>query len=150
MSHLPYEDATAGERALMELQKVLSGFGCVSFGTMTDTERCVQIVAFKWREKQVNLEASWKGYATAWLKQHPWKYSMRTTKADHEQRALAQARVSVCSVLRDWTKGQVTAVECGIMSFEEAFMPHMLTSNGLRVIDRVRQANLLAAPEAHV
>lgn len=29
-------------------------------------------------------------------------------------------------MLRDWVKGQTTAVECGIMSFEAAFMPHML------------------------
>jgi len=145
---LPYENATAGEKALMELQKILASFGCQSFGTMTDQERCVQIVAFRWRDKQVNLEASWKGYATAWLKVHPYTGSMPRTRDQHDQRALAQARISVCSVLRDWVKGQVTAVECGIMSFEEAFMPHMLTSNGQRLIDRVRSANLLTAPEA--
>lgn len=140
---LPYEGATAGEKALMELQKILGTFGCTSFGTMTDTERMVQIVAFRWREKQVNLEASWKGYATAWLKQHKYSYSMRATREQHEARALAQARISVCSILRDWVKGQVTAVECGIMSFEEAFMPHMLTSNGQRLIDRVRASNFI-------
>lgn len=145
---LPYEEAVAGEKALIELQKILSGFGCQSFGTMTDSERCVQIVVFKWRERQVNLEASWKGYATAWLKKHPWSYRTNRTREQHDERALAQARISVCSILRDWVKGQVTAVECGIMSFEEAFMPHMLTSNGQRLIDRVRSANLLAAPEA--
>jgi hypothetical protein len=106
----------------------------------------VQIVVFRWRERQVQLEASWQGYATAWLKEHPFSHRSRGTRAQHDQAALAQARTSVCSVLRDWVKGQVTAVECGIMSFEEAFMPHMLTANGQRVIDRVRSSNLLRAP----
>lgn len=35
------------------------------------------------------------------------------------------------------------AVECGIMSFEAAFMPHMLLSTGERVIDRVQAQGLL-------
>jgi hypothetical protein len=28
--------------------------------------------------------------------------------------------------LRDWIKGQVTAIECGILKFEAVFMPYML------------------------
>ncbi len=68
----------------------------------------------------------------------------------YAQKALAQAQASVCSVLRDWVKGQITAVECGIMSFETAFMPHMLLPNGQRVIDRVQADNLLPAPEEKV
>jgi hypothetical protein len=31
---------------------------------------------------------------------------------------LRQGQVAVNSILRDWIKGQVTAVECGILSFE--------------------------------
>lgn len=140
---LPYESATAGDRALLELQKSLAKFGCASFGTMTDTERSMQIVAFRWRGRQVQIEASWKGYATAWIKAHPWKWTSKCSKLQHEDRATQQARVSVCSVLRDWIKGQVTAVECGIMSFEEAFFAHMLTNNGMRVIERAREAQML-------
>src|SRR5258706_1198232 len=56
---LPYENATAGEKALMELQKILARFGCQSFGTMTDQERCGQILGLRWRGKHVKLEASW-------------------------------------------------------------------------------------------
>lgn len=51
----------------------------------------------------------------------------------------------MCSVLRDWVKGQVTAVECGIMSFEAAFMPHMLLPTGERVIDRLEAKGGFAA-----
>jgi hypothetical protein len=142
---LPYATATAGDRALAELQKILSGFGCQRFGTMTDQVRGVTIVQFTWQTRTVSLEASWKGYAVAWLKAHPYTYRTRGTRQAYEERAQAQARISVCSILRDWVKGQVTAVECGIMSFEAAFLPHMLLPTGERFIDRINAQHLLAA-----
>jgi len=144
---LPYENAVAGDRALQEIQKVLQAFGCQSFGTMTDNERGCMVVAFKWRNRQVHLEASWRGYAQAWLKEHPWS-SNRTTLTKHEARALEQAKKSVCSVLRDWVKGQTTAIECGVLSFEAAFMPHMVLSDGRRVLDAAQSAGFIPALEA--
>lgn len=146
MSTLPYEGASAGERALSELQRTLAKFGCQQFGTMTDMEHGETIVNFRWRDRNVSLRASWKGYAEAYLRAHkPPRYGSLKTKA--EQRAIAQAQVSVCSVLRDWVKGQVTAVECGIMSFEAAFMPHILLSGGERVLDRLTSKGVLALPD---
>jgi hypothetical protein len=60
--------------------------------------------------------------------------------------ALEQGHVAVNSILRDWIKGQVTAVECGILSFEAVFMPYMLTSDGRRpLIERI--PDLLPLPE---
>lgn len=147
---LPYETATAGERALSELQRTLAKFGCQSFGTMTDAEKGETIVQFRWRNRDVSLRASWKGYAVAWLKEHPYSHRMRGTRQQHEAAALLQAQKSVSSVLRDWVKGQTTAIECGIMSFEAAFMPHMLLPTGERVIDRLRADNLLPAPDDNV
>ena len=146
MVSLPYESATAGEKALSDICKTLQAFGCAGFGTYTDEERGLIRVQFRWRNRDISLEANWKGYAVAWQKAHPYKYTMKGSRADYDQRALRQARISVCSVLRDWVKGQVTAIECGIMSFEVAFMPHMLLPSGERVIDRV-QISLLPPPE---
>jgi hypothetical protein len=145
---IPYETATSGDKALLELQRTLAKFGCQSFGTMTDAEKGETIVQFRWRNRDVSLRASWKGYAAAWLKDHPYSHRMRCNRAQHDQAALKQAQTSVCSVLRDWVKGQVTAVECGIMSFEAAFMPHMLLSTGERVIDRIHAQGMLPAPDA--
>jgi len=98
------------------------------------------------------LGAPWlDGQSAAYIKAHPWTWGRsRGTKQDHEAKALAQARTSVCSVLRDWVKGQITAVECGVMSFEAAFMPHMLLPSGERVIDRVQADKLLPAPEEKI
>jgi hypothetical protein len=56
--------------------------------------------------------------------------------------------IAVNSILRDWVKGQVTAVECGILSFETVFMPYMLTSDGRTLIEHVIEAKLLPAPQA--
>ena len=142
---IPYATATSGDKALLELQRTLAKFGCQSFGTMTDAEKGETIVQFRWRSRDVSLRASWKGYAAAWLKDSRYSHRTRGTRQQHEQKALAQAQTSVCSVLRDWVKGQVTAVECGIMSFEAAFMPHILLPTGERVIDRL-EAQILLPP----
>jgi hypothetical protein len=133
---VPYERAVAGQNAIHEMQKTLAAFGCSSFGTMTDNDRGCMIVAFKWRDQQVSLEANWIGYVQLLMKAG-WR---------DKDKALKQAQTSVCSILRDWVKGQTTAVECGVISFHEAFMPYMLLKNGQRVIDAAKAANLLPAP----
>lgn len=143
----PYENATAGNKALIELQKILAQFECQNFGTMTDMERGLTIVQFKWRNRTVSLEASWKGYAQAWLKAHPYSYRTRGNLRQHQQKALKQAQISVCSVLRDYVKAMLTTIEAGVMSFEAAFMSHMLLPNGQRVIDKLQADQLLPAPD---
>ena len=144
---IPYSTATAGDKALLQLQRDLAKFGCQSFGTAIDAEKGCTIVSFKWRERVVSLEASWKGYAAALLKGRKFSSWDHEGKRKAEARAIEQARISVCSVLRDWTKAQITAVEAGVMSFEAAFMPHMLLADGRRVIEAAQQANLLPAPQ---
>jgi hypothetical protein len=134
---IPYEQVKPGTDAVLTIRKILEAFGCQQFGTMTDNERSVAIVIFKWRGQQVQLEASWAGYAQALIKNSGWKQAA----------ALEHAKKAVYSILRDWVKGQTTAVECGVLSFETAFLPHMLLKDGRRVIDAAKQANLLPPPE---
>lgn len=141
---LPYENATSGSGALDEIRKTLTRFGCARFGTMTDNEAGEQMVQFTYRGRDVTVKASYRGYAAAWLKEHPYNASRhRSTQKQHEQKALAQAEISVCSVLRDWIKGQITAVEVGILTFEGAFLGQILLSNGKTVLDQVYSNNLL-------
>ena len=47
----------------------------------------------------------------------------------------AKGEMAVPSILRDWIKGQVTAIEIGLMPFEHAFMPHMLAADGRPLIE---------------
>jgi hypothetical protein len=79
------------------------------------------------------------------LKENPYSHRCRRSLIDYRQDALRQDHVAVNSILRDWIKGQVTAIECGILSFEAVFMPYMLTSDGRPVIERVSE--LLPKPE---
>jgi hypothetical protein len=135
---LPYENATSGSGALDEIRKVLTRFGCSRFGTMTDNERGELLVQFTYRGRDVTVKASYRGYAAAWLHEYPYNGSRhRRTKVQHEARAMDQAQISVCSVLRDWIKGQITAVEVGILTFEGAFLGQILLSNGKTVLDTI-------------
>ena len=114
---------------------------------MDDMKQHEVLLAFTHRGRQVQLRASAKGWAALWLKENPWTENRKASPHEWNAKALAQGHVAVNSVLRDWIKGQVTAVETGVLSFEAVFMPYMLTNDGRTVIERVAEANLLPAPE---
>lgn len=144
---LPYESATSGERALGEIQKLLRGFGCSKFGSMIDDTEGTLLVQFEYRGKPVSVKASTSGYAAAWLKEHPYTSRMHCTKQQHEKKAVEIASVAVYSIIRDWIKGQITAIETGILSFEGAFLAQMLLPSGQTVLEHAQSANLLPAPK---
>jgi hypothetical protein len=145
-SGLPYENATSGKNALLEMEKNLRAFGASRFGAMEDYDSGDLIVQFTWRNRDVSIRASGKGYAALWLTRHPWSYGMRTTKPDHERKALERGKVAIYSILRDWIKGQISAVETGILSFEGAFLGQIMLPSGETVLQRIEAENLLALP----
>jgi hypothetical protein len=144
---IPYAAAPSEMRAREEVKKILTRFGCESIGFMDDMKEHEVLLAFTHRGRQVHLRASAKGWAQMWLKENPWTYRHRTKEADYKQAALKQGHVAVNSSLRDWIKGQVTAVETGILSFEAVFMPHMLTADGRTVLERIQETKMLPAPD---
>jgi hypothetical protein len=143
---LPYENATSGSNAINDIQKMLRGFGCTKFATGEDYDTSELFVQFEHRGRVVNLRASAKGYAAAWLKEHPFGTRTRSTRIEHESKALSVGQVAVYSILRDWVKGQITAVEIGMMSFEAAFLSHILLPSGMTVIEHCESQKLLSAP----
>jgi len=146
MKQVPYSSASAGNRAREEIQKLLAGFGCESVGFMDNFEDKSVLLAFQHRGRPVQLRASAAGWASMWLKQNPYSSRRRASKVEWERQALEQGFLAVNSILRDWVKGQITAVECGVMSFDAAFMPFMVTDNGQTVIERIRNLKVLPAP----
>jgi hypothetical protein len=112
---------------------------------MDDYERQEVLLAFTHRGRQVQLRASAKGWSRMHLKEHPWTDRRHTSRVEYERATLRQGHIAVNSILRDWIKGQVTAIECGILSFEAVFMPHMLPADGRPLIDHV--AELLPKPD---
>lgn len=140
---LPYESATSGERALGEIQKLLRGFGCSKFGSMADDEAQEILVQFEYRGRPVTVKASIRGYAAAWLRAHPPGPRTRGTSIEYERKAMNIASVAVYSILRDWIKGQITAVETGILTFEGAFLGQIMLPNGRTVLEHATEQQLL-------
>jgi len=134
-STLPYSSASAGPNAYGEIERLLRSFGCRNFGVMNDWADGSVMVQFEHRGRMVSVQASWKGYAALYAKRHP--------RAKPEAARKAGER-AIPSILRDWIKGQITAIEVGLMPFEAAFMPHMLLSDGSRLIDKA--VKLLPSP----
>lgn len=135
---LPYENATSGKNAVGEMQKILRGFGASSFGCMEDFEKGEVIVQFVFRDRPVTVRASYKGYAAAWMKL-PNRRVART-----ESNALKIGQIAVYSILRDWIKGQITAVSVGMLSFEGAFLGQIQLPTGETVLERLsRQGGIL-------
>ena len=132
---LPYVNATSVDKAFAEIHKILGRFGCDNYGIIQKAKDQVTMIQFDWRGRTVQLPGNWGGYATTWLREHPYSSRMRCTEAEYKQRAMDIAQIAVCSLLRDWVKAQVTAVECQLMSFEEVFMPHMLLPDGRRMVE---------------
>lgn len=143
---VPYASASSGASARDEITKILRRFGCESVGFMDDFEDYSVLLAFKHRGQAVQLKASAKGWAQMFIRENPWSSRRTTTRHDYEQAALRQGLKAVNSILRDWIKGQITAVECGILSFEAVFLPYMLTATGESLIEKLQARQLLAPP----
>lgn len=140
---LPYENASSGERAVQDIQKVLRAFGCTSFGHMLNFERGELLVQFEYRGRQVAVKASSQGYALAWLKAHPWSSRSRTPRGEYEKKAREIGAVAVYSILRDWIRGQITAIETGVLSFEGAFLGQILLPTGKTVLETAQEKQML-------
>lgn len=143
---LPYENATSGERALGEIQKLLRAFGCNKFGNMMDDAEGVLLIQFEYRGRQCSVKASINGYAAAWLKAHPYSSRARMPLVKYQQKAKDIASMAVYSILRDWIKGQLAAIDTGVMSFEGAFLGQILLGSGKTVLEHA-QEKLLPALE---
>ena len=83
------------------------------------------LLAFAWCGHQVQLRASARGWADLFLRENPWTNRRRCSKAEWEARALEQGMIAVNSILRDWVRGQITAIETGMVEFRHVFLPYM-------------------------
>lgn len=147
---LPYSNATSGQNALNDIQKVLREFGCSKFATGTDWDTGEVFIQFEHMGRMINLRASAKGYAAAWLRENPWNTRRKATEQEHRSKALEIGSVAVYSILRDWVKGQVTAIDTGVMTFEAAFLSHIMLPSGRSVIEEVERTKMLPKPEEGV
>ncbi len=141
---LPYATATSGQKARAEILKILQRFGCESVGFMDEFATNSLLLAFEWRDRKIQLRASAQGWANAYLEEKPYSHRMQRTREEYERWALEQGMIAVNSILRDWVKGQVTAIETGILTFEHVFLPYMMLPDGRSVAEHATK--LLEAP----
>ena len=141
---LPYTTARSGLKAREEIIKILKRFGCESVGFMDEFETKSVLLAFSCRGRQVQLRASAQGWANAYLKEKPWTDRMHRGLGEYEIDALNQGMIAVNSILRDWVKGQMTAIETGILQFDHVFMPYTLAADGRPLLEHATK--LLGAP----
>jgi len=145
--NLPYQTATSGVKAMADVEKILKRFGCQKFGHMMDYEHGELLVQFEKNGLPISVKASINGYAAAWLKEHPYNSWTRVPKVEHERKAKNIAAIAVYSILRDWIKGQITAVETGILSIEGAFLGQILLPSGKTVLETAKEQKMLPAPK---
>ena len=146
---VPYATATSGERAREEIRKLLLQFGCDSVGFMDEFAEQRLLLAFEWRGQRVQFRASARGWADLYLRENPWHNRRRCSEDEWRDKALQQGMVAVNSILRDWVKGQIMAVETGLTEFRHVFLPYMVTAGGETVAELVdrRGSELLELPE---
>ena len=134
---VPYQFATSRNKAREEIQRILQRFGCDSVGFMERFTDKTLLLAFTYRGRAVQLQASASGWAALYLKENPWTPRRKKTREKWERAALDQGMIAVNSILRDWVKGQVTAIESGVLTFDSVFLPYFLTAQGDTLHDRL-------------
>ena len=139
----PYAAASSSSmNARGEIVKMLQKFGCESVGFMDDFKEQSVLLQFLFHGRQIKLKVGAKGWATLFLKDNPWNHRRRTSRKDYEEIALEQGMIAINCILRDWVKGQLTAIECGLMPFDHVFLPYMITASGETIADRVGDRTL--------
>lgn len=132
---VPYANATSGADARRDVTNLLRRLGCDKIGFMDDFARRSVVLEFEHRGRRVSMAASADGWAVMYLRSNPWNPKRRSSREEWEAQARRQGMVAVNSILRDWVKGQVTAIECGIFSFATAFAVHMIGSDGRPLLE---------------
>ena len=132
---VPYASATSGAQAREQVSHLLQRFGCTEVGFLDEFATHAVLLHFKYRGRAIQLRATAQGWANMYLREEPWNHRRRHTEAEWGRRALDQGMVAVNSILRDWVKGELTAIESGIFTFDHAFLPHMLTPSGETVAE---------------
>ncbi len=144
---LPYSNSTSGRAAIDDIRKTIQAFGCSKFAPMEDFTEGKVTIQFEFHGKMVQVDASAKGYAAAWIRSNPYNSRMKRSKVEYERYALEKGQIAVWSILRDWIKGQLTAIETGILSFDAAFLGQILLPTGETIHQRIAASGMLEGPK---
>lgn len=114
-------------RSRVELERVLSRYGCTQFVSGSDVDGRA-LIGFAVHERQVRLSIA-----------APKPAEFQTTPAGRRRRPNAVAQCMTDEVRRRWRslilvlKAKFEAVESGISTFDDEFMAHIALPNGTTV-----------------
>jgi hypothetical protein len=140
---VPYAGATTGLRAREEITRLLRGFGCeIGFADKFDEhEVLLYFKSVGGRCICGHRPRDGRGCLS--------RRSHGATSITARNRSGSRPRLGRGPLLltrsSEIGKGQTTAIETGILSFEAVFMPYMLTADGRPLIERVSE--LLPKPD---
>lgn len=106
------------ERSRAEIERILTKYGASKFGTMSE-------------ETKVTVFFEAKGRQVQWSVPMPVKSKYRFEK-DHGQEGRRRWRVLVITI-----KAMLEAVESKLLSFDEAFLPHIVVPGTARTLGEV-------------
>ena len=136
---VPYAQASSGGRARGEVITLLRQFGCESVGFMDGFTDQSLMLAFQWRGASSCEPRRRVGQPCTSAR------IRGTTAGAPGKRIGSSARSS-----RGWWpstascgKGQVTAIESGLLAFDQVFLPYMVTDTGETVAERISKDTLL-------
>ncbi|MCK5604632.1 hypothetical protein KAR91_22275 [Candidatus Pacearchaeota archaeon] len=131
---LPYSDSKANpEAAKGRITSALRKFGVDRISFEEDYKEKVIRVAFQHKDLPVSIPLDYGALGKLYLEERPYASNCRGSKADYEAKKGEVAYRASFSILEDLIKGLVVVAECGMVSFEEAFLAFFLTPGGQTV-----------------
>ncbi len=139
VAELPYARSTAGQGREKEIRETLRSVGASAVGFMVDDEAEQILCQFRLNGRTVTIPISVKAYEAAWLR--TYQRGPRIDVIAHYAKAKAQAQIAVWAILADWVKAQAAMMAGGLMDADTAFLSHIHTSDGRRVVEVVMDAS---------
>jgi hypothetical protein len=138
---LPYANSTAGQAREKEIRDTLRGVGATAVGFMVDDDADQIVAQFRLRGREITIPVRVGAYAEAWLRENPHSTRMRSTLAQHRQKARRQAELAAWAILADWIKAQAAMMAAGFTDADVAFLPHIHMPDGRRVAEVISGAD---------
>jgi hypothetical protein len=130
---LPYASSTAGQAREKEIRETLRGVGATAVGFMVDDDADQIIAQFRLHGREITIPVRVGAYAEAWLRENPHNTRMKSTAAQHRQKARTQAENAAWAILADWIKAQTAMMIAGFIDTDTAFLSHIHLPDGRRV-----------------
>ena len=113
----------SAERSRNEIEKLLMRFGASQFGYMTDNEMGVAHIVFVFRGLRIKISVTMPNPNDERFVQTPTGLERATASAEKEWQMEVKRRWRSLTLL---VKAKLIAVDDGVATFEEEFLPYIL------------------------